>query len=67
MARGHLPAKFQGTILKTDGYRPAYLELRIELVGIFAVADLNSETLEALLNDPNIRHVTLAEASQHRR
>ena len=67
MARNHLPAKFQGTILKTDGYLPKYLELRTVILGTLAVADLTPASLEDLLADPNIKHVTLAETTHHRR
>lgn len=63
MARHHLPAKFQGTIMKTDGYLPAYLEMRRVILGTLAVADLTPDTLQQLLDDPNIKHITLAEAT----
>lgn len=67
MVRNHLPATFQGTILKTDGYLPKYLEMRMVILGTLAIADLTPDSLEDLLADPNIKHVTLAETTHYRR
>jgi hypothetical protein len=67
MARSQLPAKFQGTIVKTDGYLPAYLEMRTVILGTVAIADLTPDTLKMLLDDPNIKHITLAESNHRRR
>ena len=67
MARSHLPSKFQGTIAKTDGYLPEYLELRAVINGTLAIADLTPDLLEELVYDPNIKHITLAEATHYRR
>lgn len=60
MARNHLPAKFQGTIVMVDGYLPEYLEMRRVVSGTLAIADLTPDLLEELVHDPNIKHVTLA-------
>ena len=62
MARQQLPAKFQGTILTVDGYSPEYLEFRT-VHGTLAAADLTPDTLKMLLDDPNIKHITLAESA----